>query len=151
VAIRLCIAAETESTLKRTLYISRIVIYFLLVRYSFILGLQIIAFWLHVIKNKSAQKGTKLPSTEGISCYTGFYKLPGLPQRSQISNKQAVTLLYCIVPGTIRLLWLRFLSYLSIFLPPTFSTNVFYQTSELCIASGIDFRISGFLHEGLNG
>jgi hypothetical protein len=31
----------------------------------------------------SPQKN-KFPSTEVILCNTGFYKLPGLPQRSQI-------------------------------------------------------------------
>jgi hypothetical protein len=35
----------------------------------------------------------KSPSKEGILCTTGFYKLPGLPQKSQIKqilNQQAV-------------------------------------------------------------
>jgi len=45
---------------------------------------------------------------------------------------------------------LKNISHLSIFLPPAFSANVVYQTSEFRIAARIDFRVTGFLHERLN-
>jgi hypothetical protein len=35
-------------------------------------------------KSQTSPKINKFPSTEEILCATGFYKLPGLPQRSQI-------------------------------------------------------------------
>ncbi len=41
-------------------------------------------FWLPGQKQQSSPKVNKLLSTEEIMCTTGFNKLPGLPQRSQI-------------------------------------------------------------------
>jgi hypothetical protein len=53
--------------------------YFLFIRYLFILGSQnvFLAAWAEKVKVN------KFPSIRRILRNTGFYKLPGLPQRSQ--------------------------------------------------------------------
>jgi hypothetical protein len=48
------------------------------------LGSQNVDFLAAVAEIKNQPKVNKLPFKEGILCTTGFYKLPGFPQRSQI-------------------------------------------------------------------
>jgi hypothetical protein len=49
------------------------------------MGSQSVGFLATWAEIKTSPKINKYPSTEEILCTTDFYKLPGLPQRSQIS------------------------------------------------------------------
>jgi hypothetical protein len=58
--------------------------------------LDICLYWaVKMLKPQISLKVSKLPSTEEILCTTGFYKVPGFPQRSQIKTniKRAGSLL----------------------------------------------------------
>jgi hypothetical protein len=44
-------------------------------------------FWLPGQKSQTSPKINKFPSAEEILCIAGFYKLPFLPQKSQIYKR----------------------------------------------------------------
>ncbi len=63
--------------------LSQKTMYSLLIIYLFLRHSKYVDF-LATWEEQIRPKVNKLPSTEGISCTTSFYKLPGLPHRSQI-------------------------------------------------------------------